>query len=117
VQTKYGFNAVLLQGDGHGECKTIHTPHGQPGPLLDHMGGFTLQVRNPDSWEGWYWGAKHVWGQGTQGMYSPAHNLVKDSTENSEMVLFWGQAAPHQGRGNRKDVQRPRRGLVRSDGN
>ena len=90
VQTKYGFNAVLLQGDGHGECKTIHTPHGQPGPLLDHMGGFTLQVRNPDSWEGWYWGAKHVWGQGTQGMYSPAHNLVKDSTENSEMVLFWG---------------------------
>ena len=18
--------------------------------------------RNPDSWEGWYWGAEHVWG-------------------------------------------------------
>ena len=36
------------------------------------MGGFTLQVRNPDSWEGWYWGAKHVWGQGFQGMMAPA---------------------------------------------
>ena len=35
------------------------------------MGGFTQQVRNPDSWEGWYWGAKHVWGQGFQGMMSP----------------------------------------------
>jgi molybdopterin guanine dinucleotide-containing S/N-oxide reductase-like protein len=90
VQTTYGFNAVLLQADGHGECKTINTPHGQPGALLDHMGGFTLQVRNPDSWEGWYWGAKHVWGQGTQGMYWPAANTLKDATENTEMVLFWG---------------------------
>ena len=35
------------------------------------MGGFTLQVRNPDSWEGWYWGAKHVWGQGMQGNVLP----------------------------------------------
>jgi molybdopterin guanine dinucleotide-containing S/N-oxide reductase-like protein len=90
IHAKYGVNAILMQGDGHGECKTIHTPHGQPGLLLDHMGGFTIQVRNPDSWEGWYWGAKHVWGQGTQGMYWPAANVVKDSTENSEMVLFWG---------------------------
>jgi molybdopterin guanine dinucleotide-containing S/N-oxide reductase-like protein len=90
IQEKYGFNAILMQGDGHGECKTINTPHGQPGLLLDQMGGFTLQVRNPDSWEGWYWGAKHVWGQGSQGNYWPAHNIVKDSTEHSEMVLFWG---------------------------
>jgi anaerobic selenocysteine-containing dehydrogenase len=90
IHEKYGPTAILMQGDGHGECKTINTPHGQPGILLDHMGGFTLQVRNPDSWEGWYWGAKHVWGQGTQGMYWPAHNIVKDSTEHSEMVLFWG---------------------------
>ena len=30
--------------------------------ILDILGGYTLEVRNPDSWEGWYWGAKHVWG-------------------------------------------------------
>ena len=30
-RAKYGNNAVLLQGDGHGECKTINTPHGHPG--------------------------------------------------------------------------------------
>lgn len=90
IQKKYGNNAILFQGDGHGENKTINTPHGQAGILLDHMGGFSLQVRNPDSWEGWYWGAKHVWGQGIQGMYSPTDNLVKDATENCEMVLFWG---------------------------
>ena len=64
--------AILVQGDGHGESKTIHTPHGHSARLLDKMGGFTQQVRNPDSWEGWYWGAKHVWGQGFQGMMAPA---------------------------------------------
>jgi hypothetical protein len=58
--------------------------------LLDHLGGFTIQVRNPDSWEGWYWGAKHVWGQGAQGNMWPAANIVNDTTEHAEMVLFWG---------------------------
>ena len=87
---KYGPLSILVQGDGHGECKTIHTPHGHQGRLLDMMGGFTQQVRNPDSWEGWYWGSKHVWGQGFQGMMSPAANLIKDISENCDMVLCWG---------------------------
>ncbi|OGN98590.1 MAG: dehydrogenase [Chloroflexi bacterium RBG_13_51_18] len=90
VHKEYGPCSILVQGDGHGECKTIHTPHGHQGRLLDMMGGFTQQVRNPDSWEGWYWGSKHVWGQGFQGMMSPAANLIKDITENCEMLLFWG---------------------------
>ena len=47
-------------------------------------------MRNPDSWEGWYWGAKHVWGPGLIGMMNPAENIVKDMTENCDMVLLWG---------------------------
>ncbi|MFH0729466.1 MAG: molybdopterin-dependent oxidoreductase [Pseudomonadota bacterium] len=90
IHATYGVHAILLQADGHGECKTINTPHGHPGVLLDRMGGFTLQVRNPDSWEGWYWGAKHVWGQGAQGIMYPAANIVKDTSEHADMVLFWG---------------------------
>jgi len=90
IHKKYGTNGILVQGDGHGECMTINTPHGHSGSLLDKMGGFTQQVRNPDSWEGWYWGSKHVWGQGIQGCMFPASNIVKDSTDHSKMVLFWG---------------------------
>jgi len=51
VHKEYGPNGILLQGDGHGECSTINTPHGQASTLLDNMGGFTQQIRNPDSWE------------------------------------------------------------------
>ncbi len=90
VHKTYGPLAILVQGDGHGECKTINTPHGHSGRLFEMMGGFTQQVRNPDSWEGWYWGSKHVWGQGIQGMMDPANNIVKDMTEHCDMVLFWG---------------------------
>ena len=90
IHDTYGPYGILMQGDGHGECMTLHTPHGHAGNLLERMGGFTIQVRNPDSWEGWYWGAKHVWGKGSQGMYNPSHNVIKDTTDHAEMVLFWG---------------------------
>jgi molybdopterin guanine dinucleotide-containing S/N-oxide reductase-like protein len=90
IHSTYGPLGILVQGDGHGECQTIHTPHGHSARLLDMMGGFTQQVRQPDSWEGWYWGSKHVWGQGFQGMLAPNGNLIKDISENSTLLLFWG---------------------------
>ncbi|MFH0915315.1 MAG: molybdopterin-dependent oxidoreductase [bacterium] len=90
VQLEYGPLAILVQGDGHGECKTIHTPHGHSARMLDMMGGFTQQVRNPDSWEGWYWGSRHVWGKGFQGLMSPSANVLKDISEHADMVLCWG---------------------------
>ncbi len=90
VHKEYGPLSILVQGDGHGECKMLHAPHGCSTLLFDKMGGFTQQVRNPDSWEGWYWGAKHVWGKGFIGMMAPAENVVKDICENSDMVVVWG---------------------------
>jgi len=90
VHKEYGPYAVLLQGDGHGETKTVHGPHGCSMLLLEKMGGYTLQVRNPDSWEGWYWGSQHVWGTMEVGMMAPSHNCFKDVSENCEMLLFWG---------------------------
>jgi anaerobic selenocysteine-containing dehydrogenase len=90
IHRQYGPFGILVQGDGHGECKSINTPHGNAGLLLDKMGGFTQQVRNPDSWEGWYWGSKHVWGQGDVGIQHPSDNFMKDITEHVNMVLFWG---------------------------
>jgi molybdopterin guanine dinucleotide-containing S/N-oxide reductase-like protein len=91
VHEKYGPYAILCQADGHGETKTVHGPHGCNARLLELLGGYTLQTRNPDSWEGWYWGAKHVWGmEPWAGMMWPQTNCFKDITENTDMILFWG---------------------------
>jgi len=90
VQEKYGPYAILAQADGHGECKTVHAPHGCQTLLLDKIGGYTQQIRNPDSWEGWYWGSMHVWGSGWVGMMAPFDNVMKDVSENTELLLCWG---------------------------
>ncbi len=90
IHQEHGPLAILVQGDGHGECKFIHAPHGCSTLLLDKMGGFTQQVRNPDSWEGWYWGTRHIWGKGLVGMMNPADNIVNDIVQNSDMVVVWG---------------------------
>jgi anaerobic selenocysteine-containing dehydrogenase len=87
---KYGSEAVLAQADGHGEGKVINTAHGAALKLLALLGGCTMQMRNPDSWEGWAWGAKHVWGMEPVGEMTPAGNLVPDIAKYATMVLFWG---------------------------
>ena len=90
VQKQYGLYAILAQCDGHGESKLIHKPHGCNDDLLRLTGGFTLQVRNTDSWEGWNWGAKHVWGMSPVGLQGPGGNLIPDIAEHTELLLFWG---------------------------
>ena len=90
IQKKYGPLAICTQTEGHGESKTVHPSHGSPSTLMGKTGGFTQQIRNADSWEGWYWGAMHVWGTGYQGMMAPAANIIKDVSEKSELILCWG---------------------------
>ena len=90
VKETYGPTAILYQNDQHGENKTVHGPHGCGRKLLDLFGGYTHQVRNADSWEGWYWGAKHVWGCEPIGQQLPQKNLLYDISKNAELLLFWG---------------------------
>ncbi len=90
IKAAYGMEAVLSQSDGHGEGKAIHTAHGSANKLLALLGGYTMQMRNTDSWEGWAWGAKHAWGMEPVGEMTPAANLIPDIAENSELLLFWG---------------------------
>lgn len=89
VHEEYGPFGIFAVGDGHGETKCVHGPHGCNTRLLKIMGGYTYQARNSDSWEGWYWGAKHVWGMDPVGQ-ATMDNQWKMIAEHSDMVLFWG---------------------------
>jgi anaerobic selenocysteine-containing dehydrogenase len=90
VKETYGPTAILYQNDQHGDNKVVHGPHGCGRKLLRLFGGFTHQVRNADSWEGWWWGAKHVWGCEALGQQTPQSNLLYDISKNAELLLFWG---------------------------
>ncbi len=97
IHEKYGsMEPVLVQADGHGHSGYMQSLHFWGHYLFDmireHLGWgwWTQQVRNPDSWEGYYWGAKHVWGfDATLG--EPYQDAVWDDVlEHAEMVIFSG---------------------------
>jgi anaerobic selenocysteine-containing dehydrogenase len=89
IKAKYGPTALLYESDQHGENKVVQACHGAGRRLLRLWGGFTQQNRQPDSWEGWWWGSKHFWGCEPVGQGKQS-NLLYDIAKNVELLLFWG---------------------------
>lgn len=90
VHDEYGPYSILCQADGHGESKAVHCSHGCQTTMLELTGGYTVQARNPDSWEGWYWGAKHAWGMDPVGQNVFSTNTALDIANNADAMLYWG---------------------------
>ena len=90
VKEKYGMSAVFSEADMHCEGKHIAPAHGCMNRLLSLLGRYSTQMRNNDSWEGWHWGSKNVWGCEPVGQMQPCGNVYQDIAENSELLLFWG---------------------------
>ena len=90
IKETYGPEAVLCESDMHGEGKNVAPSHGCPNRMFSLLGGYTTQMRNMDSWEGWYWGAKHVWGCEPVGEQNPQGNLIPDMAKHSDALFFWG---------------------------
>jgi molybdopterin guanine dinucleotide-containing S/N-oxide reductase-like protein len=51
--------------------------------------GWTGVAHNPDSWEGWYWGAMHHWGQSMRLGSPEVYGTIEDCLKECEMVVFW----------------------------
>src|SRR5450631_3002817 len=51
--------------------------------------GMTRVHHNPDSWEGWYWGAVHHWGHTLRVGQSETYGTVEDCLQNCDMIVFW----------------------------
>ncbi len=93
-----------------GEIKRVKKTHG-PGAILNGSGshhlwgilgywlsarlrffnniGWTPVAHNPDSWEGWYWGATHHWGQSMHLGAPESYGTIEDCLKECEMVVFW----------------------------
>lgn len=51
--------------------------------------GFTRVHPNPDSWEGWYWGAQHHFGNSMRVGVAGNYGTTEDCLQNAEMMVFW----------------------------
>ncbi|MDY2624972.1 MAG: molybdopterin-dependent oxidoreductase [Coriobacteriales bacterium] len=92
IRKQYGDAAIFAVGeDGHCQSKIIHMVGGNHINLLMRTGGYTREVRTPDSVEGFYWGAKFSWGAGAQaglGMYDEGWNVIEDVSENTDLIIL-----------------------------
>jgi len=92
------------------EIKRVKTEHGQGAIMANHGShhtwgnigyyistaykffnaiGYTRVIHNPDSWEGWYWGAMHHFGYSMRLGQTETYSLVEDLMKEAEMVVFW----------------------------
>ncbi len=51
--------------------------------------GTTWVDHNPDSWEGWFWGATHHWGSTMRLGSIDGYSGVEDALKHCEMMVFW----------------------------
>ena len=51
--------------------------------------GATAVEANPDSWEGWHWGAMNMWGFSWKLGLPEQCDLLRDALENTELIVFW----------------------------
>jgi molybdopterin guanine dinucleotide-containing S/N-oxide reductase-like protein len=93
-----------------GEIKRVKAEHG-PGSIMYGTGshhswgnlgyylsacrrffnivGATSVMHNPDSWEGWYWGAMHHWGNSMRLGAPDAYSTVEDALKHCDMMVLW----------------------------
>ncbi|WP_445400750.1 molybdopterin-dependent oxidoreductase [Zobellella sp. An-6] len=83
---------------GPGAVAIAHSSHHQWGNVgyylsaLQRFGnliGFTRVHLNPDSWEGWYWGAQHHFGNSMRLGNPGGYGLVEDCLQECEQIVFW----------------------------
>jgi trimethylamine-N-oxide reductase (cytochrome c) len=51
--------------------------------------GVSRTINNPDSWEGWYWGAMHHWGNSLRLGTPEFYGTVEDCLKEAELIVFW----------------------------
>ena len=88
AKTVHGLGAITFN---HGS----HHAMGNIGYYLSSMFRFANAVghtkihHNPDSWEGWFWGAQHHWGYSMRLGQPETYSTVEDLLKEAEMVVFW----------------------------
>ena len=88
IQDTYGKEAVTA-------CTGSHHSWGLVGYKLSafkrffNLLGYTQIQDNPDSWEGFHWGASHVYGHYWRLGCPEPFDLLEDCLKNTDTLIFW----------------------------
>ncbi len=88
VKRDYGPGAIMTSAPSHhtwGNIGYYLSTHRRFANAI----GTTQVAANPDSWEGWFWGATHHWGDSMRQGGAEGYGTVEDALKECEMMVFW----------------------------
>ena len=89
IRSDYGPEAITSRASSHHNWGNLGYRSAAWARFFNII-GFTDILDNPDSWEGWHWGATHAYGFYWR-LGNPEHyDLLEDALRNTELVIHWG---------------------------
>jgi len=88
VQGTYGQAAISALTSSHHNWGNVGYKRSAFGRFFNFL-GFTDVFDNPDSWEGWHWGAIHTYGFYWRLGCPEQYDLLEDAMKNTELLIFW----------------------------
>jgi trimethylamine-N-oxide reductase (cytochrome c) len=88
IRETYGPAAITGMTSSHHNWGFLHYKLGPFGRFFNIL-GYTTLFDNPDSWEGWHWGAVHTWGYWWRLGHCEQSELLQDALKHTEQIVFW----------------------------
>jgi len=88
IRAAYGPAAITAMTSSHAKWGLLTYKMGAFGRFFNML-GYTAMFDNPDSWEGWHWGAIHTWGFYWRLGANEHFDLLEDALKNTELVIYW----------------------------
>ncbi len=88
IRAEYGPAAITAMTSSHHNWGFLHYKMGPFGRFFNIL-GYSQCLDNPDSWEGWHWGATHAWGYWWRLGHCEQSELLQDALKHTDMIVFW----------------------------
>lgn len=89
IREAYGPEAVMSRASSHHNWGNLGYRTSTWARFFSLL-GFTDVFDNPDSWEGWHWGAPHTYGFFWRLGMPEQYDLLEDALKNTELIVHWG---------------------------
>ncbi|MEJ2135479.1 MAG: molybdopterin-dependent oxidoreductase [Desulfofustis sp.] len=88
IGKEHGPSAVTGMTSSHHNWGIVGYKMG-PFSRFMEMIDYTPILDNPDSWEGWHWGATHTYGFFWRVGMPEQYDLLEDALKHTEFIVFW----------------------------
>src|SRR5208283_3983608 len=88
IREKLGGAAITGLTSSHHNWGIVGYKMGPFARFMDML-EYTPVFDNPDSWEGWHWGAPHTYGFFWRLGMPEQYDLLQDVLKNTEMIVLW----------------------------